>query len=258
LRGVDFRRAVLVALNLKRRQPGARRAIRQSVEDAVLPRTDLRGADLSRAELGSVLEPGSGGAILTSADLRGAKLRGTYFSGAVLSGADLRDEDLSQDRLDDADLGVRTAPARESGARARCSDRFAFAKLAHAHLQEATLRHAQLDGAHLRSAELRGADLRNATLTNARLQGAELLGANLRGADLRRARGVDVAGTRGTPSHLPNERCPRVQPEALGTGINEYVCTRTAVPEAASQTARDARPTGPRSRSSSRHAHAPN
>jgi pentapeptide repeat protein len=124
--------------------------------------------------------------------------------------------------------------------------RFAFAKLAHAHLQEATLRHAQLDGAHLRSADLRGEDLRNATLTNARLQGAELLGANLRGADLRQARGVDVAGTRGTPSHLPNERCPRVQPEPWAPA------KRVCLPRA-----RRSRPTGPRSRSSSRHAHAP-
>jgi uncharacterized protein YjbI with pentapeptide repeats len=200
------------------------------LDDAVLPRTDLRGADLSRAELGSVLEPGSGGAILTSADLRGAKLRGTYFSGAVLSGADLRDEDLSQDRLDDADLGVRTAPARESGARARCSDTV--------RLREARPRASPRGDAPSRAVGRRPSALgrparRGPAQRNLDQREAPGGGAARREPARRRPAAGERRGCCGHARHAvsPAKRAmPEGPARALGTGKTSMSATRTAVP----------------------------
>ena len=66
------------------------------LSDADLSDADLRGADLSDADL---RDADLRGADLSDADLRGADLRGADLRGADLRGADLRGADLS-----DADL----------------------------------------------------------------------------------------------------------------------------------------------------------
>ena len=123
--------------------------VRSAVEGAVSSGADLRGADLSRANLR--------GADLRGADLSGADLRGADLSRANLSGADLSGADLSR------------------------------ANLSGANLSGADLRGADLSRANLRGADLRGADLSRANLSGADLSGANLSGADLRGADLSRA-----------------------------------------------------------------------
>ena len=94
-------------------------------------RADLRGADLSEAELrGAYLM----GANLRRADLRGADLSEAYLTGANLRGADLRRADLRR-----------------------------------ANLTKADLRRANLSGAKLNRVDLRGTDLKETDLSGADL-----------------------------------------------------------------------------------------
>ncbi|MDC5507954.1 pentapeptide repeat-containing protein [Acinetobacter baumannii] len=103
---------------------------RHVLESAIADGADLRGANLSCADLrGADLS----GANLSCADLRGADLRGADLSGANLSCADLRGANLS------------------------CAD-----------LRGANLRGADLSCADLRGANLRGADLFGANLRGAK------------------------------------------------------------------------------------------
>jgi hypothetical protein len=120
-------------------------------DSARLEGADLRGADLSKAQLAR--------ARLDTADLRGAILTGARLERANLSGADLSFADL------------------------------AFADLRGAQLSRANLSHASLEGADLRGAELNRvkwdstsllqADLRDAEISHESvLRGAFLDGAN--------------------------------------------------------------------------------
>ena len=116
-------------------------SLKDTLQEAVRQKADLRGAYLSGADLR--------GAYLSDADLRGA-----YLSDADLRGADLSDAYLSDADLSDADL--------------RGAD-----------LSGADLRGADLSGADLRGAYLSDADLRDAYLRGADLSGADLRGAYL-------------------------------------------------------------------------------
>jgi hypothetical protein len=120
-----------------------------AVKWAIKSGADLRGADLSRANLS--------GADLSRADLSCANL-----SGADLSRADLSCADLSRANLSGADL--------------RGAD------LSRADLSCADLSRADLSCANLSCADLRGADLSGADLSRADLSCADLSRANLRGA----------------------------------------------------------------------------
>ena len=93
------------------------------------PGIDLRGADLSRADL-------------TGVNLRDADLRGADLSRADLTGVNLRDADLREASL--------------TGANLRAAD-----------LTEATLREATLREADLSRADLTGVNLSYADLTGA-------------------------------------------------------------------------------------------
>ena len=84
-----------------------------------LANTDLRGADLSSAQLGGVTLRGSNlsGAHLDGANLSGADLSGAYLIGANLSGADLSGANLIHTDLGDANLkGADLIRANMSGA----------------------------------------------------------------------------------------------------------------------------------------------
>jgi uncharacterized protein YjbI with pentapeptide repeats len=142
---------------------------RAALESAVAGGANLRGADLSDADLSDANLRGAdlSDADLSDANLRGADLRGANLRDADLSGADLRGANLSDANLRGADL--RDADLRD------------------ANLRGADLRGANLSDANLRGADLRDADLRDADLRGADLRGADLRDADLRGADLRDA-----------------------------------------------------------------------
>jgi len=84
--------------------------------------TDLRDADLSRAQLGRAGLRASNltGAQLPEANLSGADLTNSYLVGAILSGADLTGAHLNHADLTDADLrGADLSHADISGAEPR-------------------------------------------------------------------------------------------------------------------------------------------
>jgi len=81
--------------------------LRHALEQAVIAKTNLRGADLRSADLrGADLRSADlRGAYLLGADLGSADLRGAYLRGAYLLGADLGSADLRGAYLGGADLG---------------------------------------------------------------------------------------------------------------------------------------------------------
>lgn len=126
-----------------------RRAPRRIIPDLSggrLDRMDLRGFDLSRANLWQ--------ARLRHADLRRADLSYAQMRGADLSGADLSHSQVR------------------------------FAILSRARLVGTILRDADLRGASLRRATLRRADLTRAIIRHASLAEADLDGATLTGAEV--------------------------------------------------------------------------
>jgi hypothetical protein len=82
-----------------------------------LDRTDLRGADLSRADLGAVvfIYANLSGVYLSGANLTGAHLFEAYLINADLSGANLSSADLSYADLRGADL--RNSNLKDAGLR---------------------------------------------------------------------------------------------------------------------------------------------
>jgi uncharacterized protein YjbI with pentapeptide repeats len=145
--------------------------------------------------------------LVTSANLADVQLDGAPLAATDLAGVDLRQGHLSGVRLDLSGLtGANLAGADLTGA----------------NLTNANLIAANLTGANLTGADLRGADLREADLTEANLRGANfgrpalprtvlptlrdrarLERTILERADLRGAKGVNLAGSRGTPAHMP-------------------------------------------------------
>jgi hypothetical protein len=116
-------------------------SIRHAIEQAVVDKADLHGANLYEANLH--------GANLCRANLREANLY-----GANLYGANLREANLHGANLREADL--RGADLREADLRG-------------ANLHGADLCRANLRGANLREADLYGADLRRTNLYGATL-----------------------------------------------------------------------------------------
>ena len=157
--------------------------IKDAVEEAVMRGTDLRGANLSDANLG------------------GADLRGANLSDAYLRGANIRYADLSGANLCCANLGGANLRGANIGGANLCGANLCCANLGGANLRCANLGDANLCGANLRGANLGGANLRGANLRCANIGGANLCGANLCGADIRDAnlRGADLRGARSIP-----------------------------------------------------------
>jgi len=116
------------------------------LSDSQLPGLDLRGA------------------ILTKANLGGTDLRGADLSGSTLIEAYLIDADLGEANLGGANLSA--------------------AELYAVNLTEATLKGAYLFGANLHKAYLIGADLRDADLSHCNLVETDLTWAKLTGARL--------------------------------------------------------------------------
>lgn len=139
-------------------------------------RSDLRGTDLSRANLREADMQGTDlsesvlrGADLSRANLSEAVLCGTVLNGAVLSKANLREAKLCKADLNRADLsGTDLRGAVLSGVVSYRAD------LSGAVLNGANLCGAVLCGADLRGAVLNGADLREAVLSGVDLRGATL------------------------------------------------------------------------------------
>ncbi len=146
-----------------------------------LQRADLRGLDLSNAELGGgdFRRADLEGANLENAKLRGADLRNASLGEAFLKGADLREANL-----DKADLeGANLEGADLSGANlARAS--LDGANMTSANLERAVLTNAQLCGARLGTSKLAGAQLSHADLNEAYLGGSDLSDVDLENADL--------------------------------------------------------------------------
>ncbi len=146
------------AWNRWRRQFRAgRRRVTPNLAEADLDRRDLRGFDLSHANL---WQAKARRARLDQANLYAAQMRGADLAGAVLDGADLK-----------------------------------FAVLSRVDLSRARLRGADLTGASLRRAVLHGADLRQARLRHASLAEADLGGAMLDRCELYGAGIWGLAGT---------------------------------------------------------------
>jgi uncharacterized protein YjbI with pentapeptide repeats len=142
---------------------------------------DLRGRDLK----GAVLDD----ALLPRADLRFAQLEGAFLHGAQLQGARLETAQLQGASLYQANLdGAWLLLAQLQGA-VLTNAQLQGAVLYNVQLQGAMLEHAQLQGASLGAAQLQGtslfgANLQGAGLDYAQLQGASLDYAQLQGANL--------------------------------------------------------------------------
>ena len=80
--------------------------IKTAIEDAVVKKVNLTGANFRSADLRSAYLTGANltGAYLTSSDLRGANCRGADLTSADLTGADLTGADLTGADLTGADL----------------------------------------------------------------------------------------------------------------------------------------------------------
>ncbi|MFC7926914.1 pentapeptide repeat-containing protein [Microbacterium laevaniformans] len=171
---VDIAAAALVLGRITQLSPPGRRID--------LSRTNLRGADLSGANLRS--------ARLGYADLSRAVLRGADLTAANMFKVDLTTADLSDARLRSARLPY----SKLSGA-----------KLIRANLRLATLRAADMTRATLVDAVLTGAHLDRADCTDANLTNANLVSADLTGANLSEAVivGADLTGTKIDGAQLP-------------------------------------------------------
>jgi uncharacterized protein YjbI with pentapeptide repeats len=168
---------------------------------AVIIGLDLRGIDLSRANLQDVnggCDPDLPRTNLFQARLSGADARGALLCDAILARADLRSADLGGASLEDADL--RSADGRGlrlDGAGVQ------FALLMDTALANASLLSINAVGATFDGADLRGVDARDGDFRASRLIGADLRGArldrvdltmaDLTGADLDRASGLASA-----------------------------------------------------------------
>ncbi|WP_341528766.1 pentapeptide repeat-containing protein [Nostoc sp. UHCC 0302] len=171
-------------------------ARRNSLEDPLNQKLDLRSTDIRRADLvgANLQQVDLRGADLSGADLRGADLRGVDLDGAKLVGSILYETKLQKAGLSGANLcwanlnranlsGANLRSANLSGASLRAAD-LSGANLYKANLQQATLKVANLCGAKMFLANLQGAKLGKANLHQTGLIGANLNGANLNGADL--------------------------------------------------------------------------
>lgn len=169
------------------------------------------GPDRVASWLGAGAERRGSTARLAGSDLRGADLRRAELTGVDLRGADLRWAALREVRLVGADLGPLPPAGRDDAERPVV---LSGTDLTGAVLHGARLFRADLSGADLTGADLRGVDLTGADLTGARMSGVRLGAARLRYADLRgavldraeltcadlggvRAEGVRAIGARG-------------------------------------------------------------
>lgn len=192
LRGADLSDAELAGCNLDE----------ADLIDANLSRANLFGANLVRANLYRARLDGATlvEAMLDSANLNGASLREAnldlaQFDRAYMSGADLRRASLRKARLVEADLGK--SPYNPSAATLEGAD-LSGADLSKSNLKGANLRSAEMIYAWLFRSDLSEADLRGANLSGANLQLATLIGTNLEGANLTQCNvhGVSAWGVR--------------------------------------------------------------
>jgi uncharacterized protein YjbI with pentapeptide repeats len=162
--------------------------LKNTLIEAIKQDIDLRGVDLSRADLR--------GADLNGVDIRGADLRGANLNGVDIRGADLRGANLNGVDIRGADLsradlrGVNLRGADLRGANLNGVD-IRGADLRRANLNGVDIRGADLRGANLNGVDIRGADLRRVNFSRANLNGVDLLNADLRRANLN---GVDIRG----------------------------------------------------------------
>jgi uncharacterized protein YjbI with pentapeptide repeats len=176
LRGADLSRADLSGLPLARLRAGAAADEWRTALPATL---DAAASRLEATILdGAHLE----GALLPGALLGAASLVGAHMEAAILGAAHLEGADLSHADLRGADLGS----AQLKGATLRQAH-LEGAVLVGADLRGVVLEEARLDGAILRLAHLEGADLGGATLAGADLTTANLAGAFLVNATFDRA-----------------------------------------------------------------------
>lgn len=173
--------------------------------DAQWPGIDLRGAQLSHADLtGANLQDANlGGTHVDGACLDGANLRGASLGSLHASGASLVGADLSLVRAPHANFRGNLASADFTGAMLASASfqganltgtRFLRANLTLVHFAEADITdadftHANLHGAFLRRLDLRvanfaGAAFDYARMTECNLEGVDLSGADFSGSDL--------------------------------------------------------------------------
>ncbi|MBP2321538.1 uncharacterized protein YjbI with pentapeptide repeats [Kibdelosporangium banguiense] len=159
------------------------------LSSALKPHSDLRGANLARANLtgANLTEADLRGVDLTTANLTGANLTRAHLAGANLARANLTGADLIETNLTGADL---------TGAHLFGAD-LTEANLIETNLTGADLTGTNLTGANLTEADLRGVDLTTANLTGANLTRAHLAGVDLTGANLIETNltGADLTGT---------------------------------------------------------------
>ena len=173
---------------------GHRTETQKALERKAEFRLDLRGADLSEAQILN--------ADLSKTMFHHANLSNVHFANTDLTGTSFRDSDLSKAWLYEARFtGADLSSANLSGAMLQGAEMIKMnlhsvsllgANLGRANLSESILQYAKVANAWLDHANLSGAtflraDLSQARLDRADLTGAEFLDANLTGANLAEA-----------------------------------------------------------------------
>lgn len=146
--------------------------LNQDVEDWVNCKANLRGANLSKADLtnAKLVYINLSHTDLTNANLTNAKLWNANLEGADLTNAELIGADLWNANLPDASL---------------CKADLTYAKLWKANLRGAKIINADLEHALLANTDLTNAELIDVGLRCANLSCADLKGAKLNRIDLR-------------------------------------------------------------------------
>ena len=186
LSGLNIENAILPRLSL-----GGADLLEANFKNASLPGADLSHTNLTKAELSGInlSQANVGYAVLAQANLAGAQLYQTNIEGADLQYANLRDANLSGAHLQGVKhLERATLRGAVYDAKTQFPEGFqvensgAILLAANADLRDRNLKGSILSDADLKGANLSGANLEGAILIDTQLNGANLTGANLQGA----------------------------------------------------------------------------
>lgn len=191
LSGVQMVNALLPKANLEGADLSNAFLSQANLSNAVLSNANLSNTNLFKATLmnASLSKANLSNAFLSNANLFRAVLTEADLSGAIMTNCDLSEANLSKARLTkanlykaelpEADLSFADLSEAELSSTNLTGAQLSKANLSGAQLYEAYLNIANLSQANFSNVLLEGADLSNANFSNANLEGANLSKANL-------------------------------------------------------------------------------